>query len=97
MMSTVHVITITKAEYLKGYQIRLEFNDGKIQIIDFHNFITLSRNPSILKYANLELFRQFSITDGDLEWNDYDLCFPIADLYQNKNIGIDNHDSNVAA
>jgi hypothetical protein len=34
---------------------------------------------------------------GDLEWNDYDLCFPIADLYENKNIGTSNDDSNAAA
>jgi len=25
--------------------------------------------------------KQFSITYGDLEWNDYELTFPIADLY----------------
>ena len=22
--------------------------------------------------------------DGDSEWNDYDLCFPVVDLYENK-------------
>jgi len=96
-MKTNHVIMVTKAEYLKEYQIRLEFNDGRIQIIDFHNFIVSSYNPNILKYKDFELFKQFMLTDGDLEWNDYDLCFPIADLYENKNIGTSNDDSNVAA
>lgn len=96
-MKNPKVIMVERAEYLKEYQIRLEFNDGKIQIINFHNFITQSHNPNILKYKNLELFKQFSITDGDLEWNDYDLCFPVDDLYDNKNIGIDNVNSNAAA
>jgi hypothetical protein len=27
-------------------------------------------------------FKQFLILDGNLNWNDYDLIFPIADLYQ---------------
>ncbi|MDD5373795.1 MAG: DUF2442 domain-containing protein [Sulfurimonas sp.] len=79
-------INIIKAEYLKEYQIHLEFSDGMVQIIDFKNFILSSHNPAISKYKDLALFKAFSITEGDLEWNDYDLCFPIIDLYENKNI-----------
>lgn len=96
MIQPNQLIAIVKAEYCGDYKIRLVFNDEKIQIIDFQNFIVSSYNPNILKYKDLELFQQFSITDGDLEWNDYDLCFPIADLYENKNIGI-SHNSNTAA
>ncbi|MBE0514209.1 DUF2442 domain-containing protein [Sulfurimonas sp.] len=80
------VLKVVKAEYIKDYQIRLEFNDGLVRVIDFKNFIFLSRIPAISKYKDLELFKTFSITDGDLEWNDYDLCFAITDLYENKNI-----------
>ncbi len=27
---------------------------------------------------------KYNLDDGDLEWNDYDLCFPVADLYENN-------------
>lgn len=87
MIDENQIIAIEKAEYLDAYKIRLHFNDGKTQIIDFKSFITNSNNPHINKYKDLTLFKQFTVTDGDLEWNDYDLCFPIADLYENKNIG----------
>ncbi|MGZ5207827.1 MAG: DUF2442 domain-containing protein [Sulfuricurvum sp.] len=97
MIQPNQFITIEQAVYMGDYKIRLVFNDEKIQIIDFHHFIDSSYNPEIVKYKNLELFKQFSITEGDLEWNDYDLCFPIADLYENKNIGVSNDNSNVAA
>jgi hypothetical protein len=97
MIQPNQLIAIVQVEYMGDYKIRLVFNDEKIQIIDFHNFIVSSYNPNILKYKDLELFQQFSITDGDLEWNDYDLCFPIADLYENKNIGISNDGSSAAA
>lgn len=97
MIQPNQIIAIEQAEYMGGYKIRLVFNDYKNQIIDFYNFIVSSYNPEIQKYKDLELFKQFSITDGDLEWNDYDLCFPIADLYENRNIGTSNDNSNVAA
>lgn len=97
MINTHQIIIIEKANYLDGYKIHLVFNDGTTQIINFENFILSSHNPHIAKYTDLDLFQSFSITDGDLEWNDYDLCFPIADLYENKNIGEAHNDSNEAA
>lgn len=97
MINDNQIISIKKADYVEGYKIRLVFNDDSVQIIDFKNFILTSHNPHIAKYSDLNLFKTFSITDGDLEWNDYDLCFPIGDLYENKNIGKTNDNSNEAA
>jgi len=97
MIQPNQIIIIEQAEYVGDYKLRLVFNDGKIQIIDFHDFIDSLYNPEIRKYKDVELFEHFCITDGDLEWNDYELCFPIADLYENKNIGNSNNSSNVAA
>ncbi|MDQ1298168.1 MAG: hypothetical protein QG558_707 [Campylobacterota bacterium] len=97
MITEDQIILIENADYLNGYKIRLQFNDQTTQTIDFENFILSSTNPHIAKYADLEIFKNFSITDGDLEWNDYDLCFPIADLYENQNIGNVRHGSNEAA
>ena len=97
MINENQIIAIEKADYIDTYRIRLHFNDKTTQIIDFGNFILSSHNPHIAKYSDLEIFKKFSITDGDLEWNDYDLCFPIADLYENQNIGNIRHGSNEAA
>lgn len=77
-------IIIVKAEYLADHKIEISFQDGKKQIVDFGPFITTSNNPEIKKYLNVELFKLFTVVDGDLNWNDYDLIFPIYDLYTNK-------------
>jgi hypothetical protein len=29
-------------------------------------------------------FKNFKIIDGNLNWNDYDLIFPVADLHEGK-------------
>jgi len=33
---------------------------------------------------NEKLFSNFAITDGNINWNDYELIFPISDLYNGK-------------
>ena len=77
-------IEINRVDYITEYRLRLYFSDGKVQDVDFKNFINHSTNPQIAKYKNLDLFKSFQLTYGDLEWNDFDLCFPIADLYENN-------------
>lgn len=75
-------ISIEKAKYINDYKISLLFNDGKENILDFKNFIINSKHPDIQKYKDLNLFKKFNLEYGELEWNDYDLAFPIYDLYQ---------------
>jgi hypothetical protein len=41
-------------------------------------------HPSIKKYLNEQIFRQFEIIEGNLNWHDYDLIFPIETLHQGK-------------
>ena len=41
--------------------------------------------PKLYEYFGLIiLFYQFIVADGDLLWHDYDLCFPIIDLYEGR-------------
>ena len=75
-------LSIDKAKYLKDYKIYVKFNDGKEKVLDFKNFIIHSQHPDIKKYRDKELFQKFNLEYGELEWNDYDLAFPIYDLYQ---------------
>jgi len=84
MISDEQVISVEKVNQLSNFKLELEFNDKTRQVIDFYPFLSRSLNPLIRKYLSPEEFSKFEIDEGDLEWNDYDLCFPIADLYENK-------------
>lgn len=75
---------IEKAEYIENYKLSLTFSDGYQHIVDFAAFLLGSANPLIRKYLNLHEFKDFTVQYGDIFWNDYDLCFPIADLYEGK-------------
>jgi len=78
------VINVVEANHVGGYKLHLRFSDGKENRIDFEPFLAKSLNPMIRAYLRPALFKDFSIEYGDLVWNDYDLCFPIADLYEGR-------------
>ncbi len=77
-------ISIERAEYVGGYKIFLKFNDEKERVVDFERFITKSVHPDIKKYLDLGLFKKFALAHGEIEWNDYELAFPIYDLYRGE-------------
>ena len=77
-------IAIKKAEYMGEYKIKMLFSDSLERIIDFGNFLRSAKNPMTKKYLDEKLFASYSILHGDLIWNDYEMCFPIWDLYTNK-------------
>ena len=76
------VIDLTEAQYHQGYQLRLQFSDGTERLIDFEPFLRRSKHPQIQSYLNPDQFKQFQIVDGNLDWNDFELCFPLIDLYE---------------
>ena len=77
-----NIINIKKANYLNDYKISFEFNDGVKKTVDFEHFIFSSAHPDIKKYQNQKLFQKFNLEYGEIEWNDYELVFPIYDLYK---------------
>ena len=77
-------LKIDSAKYLPDYAIRLFFNDGTEKLVDFKPFLSKSLHPSIKKYLDEKMFSNFRLTDGNLNWNDYELIFPIWDLYNGK-------------
>jgi hypothetical protein len=77
-------INITAVERTDDYALRLTFDDGTVQTVDFKSFLSLSRHPDIRAYLDPARFAAYRIEYGELVWDDYDLCFPIADLYQNR-------------
>ncbi len=78
------LIEIKSANYIGDYAIRIVFNDGVNRLVDFKSFLETSVHPSIRKYLDENKFKEFKIIDGNLNWNDHDLIFPIYDLYQGK-------------
>jgi len=79
---TTRYIKMTAARYLKNYQIEFEFDDQTKKIIDFESFLKQAKNPMLKKYLDLTVFKNVTLRDGDIDWNDYELCFPIADIYE---------------
>ena len=76
------VISIDKAEYKGEYIINIKFSDGVEKNIDFGTFLKNAKNPMIKKYLDKELFKAFSIEYGDLNWNDFEMCFPLWSLHE---------------
>lgn len=76
------VIDILQAEYISEYTIHLWFTDGAEQEIDFESFLRAAHHPDIRKNLDPALFRQFTLVHGRLDWNDYDSCFSMVDLYE---------------
>jgi hypothetical protein len=75
------IIAIKSAKYLGEYTLHIVFDDDTEKFIDFKSFLDKSQNPLIKKYLDQKLFSSYQIIDGNLNWNDYDLIFPVWDLY----------------
>jgi hypothetical protein len=74
-------LNITNAEWVSEYVLNITFSDGCSRKVDLGRFLKDSVHPEIRKYLALDMFKAFSISFGNLMWNDYDLCFSIEDLY----------------
>ncbi|MGQ0592657.1 MAG: DUF2442 domain-containing protein [Gammaproteobacteria bacterium] len=77
-------INIVTAEPAGEYRLHLTFDDGMKQTVDFQPFLTHAHHPDIRVYLDPGRFSAFRIEYGELVWGDYDLCFPIIDLYRNQ-------------
>jgi hypothetical protein len=78
------VLAVTSAEYIKDYKIKLVFSDKNERIINFQPFLEQARNPMTRKFLDINEFKNFTLEYGDLVWNDYEMCFPIIDLYEDR-------------
>ncbi|MCL1078810.1 DUF2442 domain-containing protein [Parashewanella spongiae] len=60
------------------------FSGGETRNVDFERFIFNESNPDIKKYREIAYFLEYEIVDGNLNWHDYSLIFPVEDLYQEE-------------
>ena len=66
------------------FRLDITFSDGRHQVVDFRPFLAKAVHPAISKYLDEPLFQKFDIVDGNINWNDYDLIFPVSNLYEGK-------------
>jgi Protein of unknown function (DUF2442) len=76
-------INIVSATQTGEYRIQLVFDDKTVQEVDFKPFLIHSHHPDIRAYLDTSRFSAFKVAYGELVWGDYELCFPIVDLYHN--------------
>jgi hypothetical protein len=82
--SDLNNLKIDSAKYLSDYAIRIRFSNGNEKLVDFKPFLLKALHPSVNKYLDEKKFANFNLTAGNLNWNDYELIFPIWDLYNGK-------------
>ena len=78
------VIDIVQAEMVSDYRLKLRFSDGMERDVDFEPFLRGTHNPMIREYLDPKKFANFRLEYGELIWDDYGLCFPVADLYEDR-------------
>ncbi len=81
---TMNSINITSVEKIAQYQLRLVFDDGTVREVNFKDFLAQSHHPDIRAYLEESKFDAYHLEFGELVWGDFDLCFPIIDLYHNR-------------
>ena len=77
-------ISIKAAEYVSGYKVRLRFNDNTERLVNFGPFLSKRRHPDIEQYRDLTKFKKFHLDHGELMWGDYEMLFPVWDLYRGE-------------
>jgi hypothetical protein len=78
------LIEVQSAKYTGNFVLHITFSDGCVRLVDFKPFLANSLHPSIRQYLDENKFRQFEIVDGNINWNNYELIFPVEDLYEGK-------------
>lgn len=72
---------VKSAKHLKSHILEIEFSDGEYRVIDFAPFIFSVGHPDYERYKSEVGFLDFKIEDGNLNWDDYTMIFPVEDLY----------------
>lgn len=75
------VVQVAGVRHNSGYKLGIRFSDGHVSTVDFEPFLKRSVHPSIRVYLEPARFKAFTVEDGLLHWNDFDLVFPMDDLY----------------
>jgi hypothetical protein len=75
---------VAEAKNVSGYKIRLTFSDGTVRVVDFAPFLWTARNPDTTDDRDSKQSSSFGLEDGDLIWGNFQVIFPILDLYEGR-------------
>lgn len=78
-METNEILTVTKAEYVSGYTLRIRFSDGVEKLFDFSGELS---KGICLKLRDLEYFKRFTLDPFTIDWNN-EIGFAPEYLYEN--------------
>ena len=65
-MKNNEILTITAAEYIEDYKLRLTFNNGVVRIVDF---VPLMQKGICKKLQDKDYFRAFTLDPFTVDWN----------------------------
>ena len=83
-MQIAEIITVTKAKHARGHRLEIEFSDGIRRVVDFMPFLKRFRHPAYDKYMTVSGFKKYKIIGGNINWDDYNMIFPVEDLYRGE-------------
>ncbi len=75
---------VKNAKHVTSHILDVEFSNGESRIVDFAPFIFSAGHPDYERYKTEAGFLTFKIEDGNLNWDDYTMIFPVEDLYSGK-------------
>ena len=61
------LLTITHAEYVNGYVLRITFSNGEVRLVDF---TPLMQKGICTKLQDLDYFKAFTLDPFTIDWND---------------------------
>ena len=75
---------VVSALYVGDFAIRVNFDDGHEKLVDFKSFIFNSTNPDMKKFESENYFCGFQIERGNINWYEYEMIFPVGNLYSGE-------------
>lgn len=78
-MEMNELLTVTKAEYVKDYILRIRFSNGVEKLFDFSGELT---KGICKKLKDLDYFKQFTLDPFTIDWNN-EIGFAPEYLYEN--------------
>ena len=74
-------VDVVSVAQVATHALRLSFSDGHESVVDFGPFLRRSLNPQTRQFLDRAKFRSYALTDGNVVWGDYDMCFSIEQLH----------------
>ena len=79
-----NILTVTNAEYVSGYTLRIAFSNGVVKLFDFSGELD---KGICRKLKDLDYFRRFTIDPFTIDWNN-EIGFAPEYLYENAQRGV---------